>query len=504
MPIKFDRPTIKPEDIFIWLLPDMSYNYRLEIIDSSNNVIPITSGEMTYGEFERIGTYGIGNFNIKLLNIDGKFSEVQTGSVVNLYVDVSVDTAITNRYKGVIKKIEKNYGESALFVNITGAYHSYVISKRYVTATYESIAISDIVRTLFASYAPEYDTSTITNLLTTISFTWKKVPLLDALKELCITTNCDFYISTDDKVYFFESNSILNEREAVVFGQNLLDEGDFGIGDDEYDKRTKIKLIGNNISGMPIIYESEDDTTIDLQTIIKDTSVTSTTEAQNRIAAERNNLLNPTFRGLITSFGLLTIKPGEKLWISIPENGIHSIYKVIGFTHIIDYGMFKTVCIMQEISKSINRIINDIKITDDRSTEDNNANDMQYSEFYEFSDDMSYDTITDLQLSSGKLSLIEGNNIGTFISQITTIGSETDISSFEIRAIGIDLLGSEFYIQFDTNEAYQKITPSFDATKGTAIIPIHTDKKFRIKVILKQTTQYTNPEIDAIGIYYKI
>ena len=134
----------------------------------------------------------------------------------------------------------------------------------------------------------------------------------------------------------------------------MVEIGDFA--DDLTQVRNRVIVYGAEQKGIQIIYTSED---ADSQAkygikeeIINDSNVTTLTQAQNLADFRLSILKNPPVIGEIKGILLATIQPGEKIYLSSPNDNIDpGTYEIISYKHQIGNNFHTTVKVSKEPRK---------------------------------------------------------------------------------------------------------------------------------------------------------
>ena len=171
---------------------------------------------------------------------------------------------------------------------------------------------------------------------TLASVNYTEVYFQDVIIDLC-GDDYDGYVDENFVMQYFEQGSRLNETEAVVHDMNLINTGDFS--QDLQQLSNKIRVYGKSKDSIPLVYTSEDTDSIsqyDQRDAKIEMTNLSTQEEIKRVAEYQKGLLSGEITtGTITSLALPTLKPGEKLRVSDPQNGLEpGEYMVKTLNHI--------------------------------------------------------------------------------------------------------------------------------------------------------------------------
>lgn len=475
---------------YIWIQPVNHPEWKITITRTDDTIDNVTeyvkSGECNLGATETIG-----NFRIELDNTHTAFYNIWApGNEINIYADR--DDASTKILKGKIDKL--SYAKAPFYViNISGGHVSSKLLGITVTKQFTNKETSTILKALFSSYASEFDTATyVDTSTTTITVNWYQKPFWECVLDLCNAADFDCYIDPDSKVHYFITRTHLCTTEAIVHDQNLISVSGFGKDIDEV--KNRIIIYGQDIEQMPLIATAEDSASQASygikEEIIRDTNITTWTQALERAQNELARKKEPLDKGDVESYGLPGLKPGDMIQISDPESDLNGRYRVITFTHTFGVAGMKTkVTIEKEIS-GIPRMFRQ-RFEKERSLQDIvNPYEMRYSYNFTFDDDTQVHSHTDTKTEDGRLLLQEEESTGTMIS-FARIASE-NITEVHLRVNGTGIVGTKFWISVDDlTWELVSLETSYNVTK--------IGKKLRVKVEINSTVT----EIDSLVVLYK-
>jgi hypothetical protein len=400
-------------------------------------------------------TTGIGTFTINLSNahgqLNGLFSEGQT---VKFYADNTDATYL--QFWGRIDFVKNNISDSGQFLEIEGRHRSYLLTESLIchqtTTTSPAQVLKDIIDILPASYGFTYNN--VNADAEVINVEWNYKPFWDCVGEICNYSGFDVYVDNDLDFHYFEENSILNEQEAIVEGDNFLNTKDWGTNN-TYEK-TRVTVIGQDDEGLPIIYTAKIVGETDIKEVfIRDGS--ANTEAKVKDVADANlaKFTNRAPQATIKSYGLQTIKPGDNLWILIPRQQIHGQYKVIQITHTFgaEVGGWRTECLIEEEDVNTAQLLQKVMQKTNIITQSENINKMNYSYNFDFNTDSGVHSTT--QITGGVLKT-DGSASGTWISPTKAL--DTNATQYELRASGDAIPGTTFYVSSDGGTSWQIVT----------------------------------------------
>ncbi len=401
-------------------------------------------------------TSGIGTFNIKLSNSFGQLNGLYNkGDTAIFYADNSDGT--TQKFYGIIDFVKNDIGDTGQFLNIDGRHRGFHLNEFMVchsaTAKPTSQILKDIIDKLPANYGITYENVNTTTDLMDVEWNYK--PFWDCVLELTNFSGYDAYVDDDLDIHFFEENSILNEDDAIVEGDNLLDSKEWGTNS-LYEK-TRVIVMGQDAEGLPIIHTaiSENETEIK-EVFIKDNSANTEQRVQDLANANLLEVINKNPQGIIKSFGLETTNPGDNIWIIIPRQQIAGQYKIIQITH--KFGMaiggWRTECLTEEEPGGTSKILRDMMKSTNVITEAENVNKFNYS--YNFPYDEDTGTHSNTEITEGVLKTIGAT--GTWISPNRNLSENA--TKCEIKVSGDALTGTKYYISSDGGLSWQRVIPN--------------------------------------------
>jgi hypothetical protein len=487
--------------VFAWVPPVNSPIFKIELEKASTGVKLDVTDLILSGEYTDGITETIGNFSFQIDNSTQSLNnEYQVYDIVNVYMDYT--TATTLKFKGRMERISYQNNElrvtgRSLAVRTVGI----TVTKQYSTE-YTHDILQDLLDT-YATYITQTNIDTTTSTDTQITVDWYQKPFWECVQELCSKAGYDAYINASSDMNYFVSGTRSNSTDAVVHESNLIDTGDFT--PDLSVVKNRVIVYGAQLEGIPIFWTESDAISIanyDVkELIINDSNIFTIAQAQARAEYELSVNKDPPVVGEVTSLGLPTILPGEKVQISDPLNNLDPQYYAIQkFTHKFsnDEPMQTILTIQKEIS-TIPKILKKRIQFEQESTQKDNPFEMRYAYLDTFDSATgttgtgdSVTTTSNPQIVGGVLKT-DGSSTATWISN--TISTEGTITSFELRAEGDVLSGTTYAISFDSGVSYQSISSL--NTEITASPPGTTTK-------LKITLNSAQTQIKSIGLFYKI
>lgn len=400
-------------------------------------------------------TIGIGTFTVTLSNAHGQLNGYFVpGHMIRLFADNSNATSL--QFWGRIDYVKNNIGPSGQFLEIEGRHRAFLLNEYLIchsaTATTTSQILKDIIDKLPSSYGFTY-----TNVSTTtdsMDIEWNYKPFWDCAVELCNYAGYDCYVDNNLDFHYFEENSISNENDAIVEGDNFISTQNWGT-DDTYEK-TRVTVIGQDDEGIPIIYTAKVTNETDIKEIfIKDSSANTSQKVQDLAESKLAELSNRAPQATIRSYGLEEINPGDNIWIIVPRQQIEGQYKIIQITHYFgaEYGGWRTECLMEEKEVGTAQLIQNVMQKTTAISSPENVNKLNYS--YNFTFDTDSGTHSTTEITEGVLKT-DGSASGIWISTTKTITENA--TQYELRASGETLPGTNFYVSSDGGNTWQSAT----------------------------------------------
>lgn len=470
----------------IFIPPKYYPVYKVEIIRGDGSVDNVTS-KLYGGEVIDGVTDTIGNFTFTIDNSSQNYRGVWAGNeILNLYMDYA-KTATTLVFRGRIEQVSykdyrivvKGRAEGKKFLEVT------------VTKSYTNQETSTILTDLISTYVSDFTTTNVNVSTTNITANWYQKPLWDCIQELCHTSGFDCYVDHDLDVHYFESRTVDNTTEAAVHNQNLFEVSDFAY--DYAQIKNRVIVYGAKQEEMDIIATSEDTTSQTSygvkELIINDSNIKTVTQAQERADYELNISKDAPLTGEVTSLGLPTLQPGERVYISAPMSNLNpTYYKVLSYKH--KFGeLIQTTLTIEKEPKKVYHIIKERIGQEQRLASMVNPNEMRYSWINTF--DANSGTHTSTEITNGVLKLQSGQSTGNWVSESDL--NSVDVSYIELRAKGEDFPNARWYVSTDNGNRWQEIT----INTSFQISPTATTIKLKIEL------RSTNVQIDSVGLLYK-
>ena len=485
MPVK----SLKSIPIFVWIPPIFTPIYKVTIYNVATAVTTDVTDIIYDGEYTDGITDTIGSFRFKIDNSNETYTDLfALNDKLRIYLDYAT-TATTLRFEGIIERISRKMNT----VELTGRGSASIVTGTLVTYTASATEASVILIALIDKYFPGVITKTnITASSTNVTVNWYQKSFWECVIELCNASSFEAYIDQTYDMHFFASGTTTNATDMVVHEYNLLETGDFA--PDLTVLKNKITVYGAATDGLPMIATAED---TDSQTAyglkeenISDSNITTMVQAQNRANFELAIKKDPPTIGDITSLGLTTLVPGEKLMVSDPMNGlVPGAYLIKKFTHKFsnDEPFKTTITIYKEISSIPSVLKKRLSFEQAISTNDN-PYEMEYSNIWDFNSDSG---THDSTVISGGFLLTDGAASGNWIS--AGIALDFTPTYVEVRATGTALEGTTYSVSADNGINFQVLLPNTQLTLAPPGEPL------KVKVSLNSAST----QIDTLCLLYK-
>ena len=446
-------------------------------------------------------TSGIGTFSLVLSNANGQLNGLyKAGNIVKFYADNLDNTTL--QFWGRIDYVKGNISQEGQLLEIEGRHRSFLLTEHLVchlaTNTSPAQILKDIIDKLPSSYGFTY--VNINSDTVVMDVEWNYKPFWDCVFELCKYSGFDCYIDNDLDFHYFEANSIANESDAIVEGDNFIKIKDWGTND-TYEK-TRVIVIGQDSGGFPIIYTAVSPNEGDeiREVFIKDTSANTVTKVKNIAEAKLEEMTNRNPQARILSYGLETIKPGENIWLMIPREQIFGQYKIIQITHKFGskIGGWRTECLIEEEETGTSQIIKKVDQQIKRGIKSDNKYKMDYSYNWDFTSDTGTHSGTSIQFeydSEGEPTNGFLSGVGSWTSELIEMSSAP--TAVEVRVDGTFLNYVKIWYSGDGGTTFSQIWGTGVGESGFTI-PSGEDVKLRVDISSADT------EINALVILYKI
>lgn len=446
-------------------------------------------------KFDKPVTNGIGKFFIKLKNSNGRFSDLfNPGDTVLWYCDNSDGTR--RRFYGRVDYAKEVMKKEGQFLEIDGRHRSYLLGEVRVCYSATDTDTADILREIAGKYAPGFTVNNVaTSSGTTMSVEWHYKPFWACVKRLCQRAEYDCRVDDDLDIHYFEENSVINEDEAIVEGQNYIECPEFGV--DNFYEKSKVIVMGQDSNGFPLMYTHPPNYTGDAREVfIKDTSADTLAKCQAIAKAEYNDKTGRPPQAKIKSHFMETLEAGENVLIMLMRQKINAYYKVIQVSDLFGsrHGGIRNECLIEKEIIGNEQIMIDRIETENDIQEAPNVHKMDQGYNLTFDDSSDVESLTDVEIVGKQLKLESGKTEGTFISKARV--ASKNVTEGYLLFKGQDLDVSTIYITVDNGLSYQTFT---EKTLTDITTP---DINIKIKVVLKSNTANPDPRLDGVVFLY--
>lgn len=440
-------------------------------------------------------TIGIGTFSLKLSNARGQFSgSYNVGDTVKFYADNTDGTTL--QFWGRIDFTKDDLSDVGQFLNIEGRHRSFLLTEFAICHSATNTTTSEILKDIIGKL-PSAAGFTYTNIAddtTTMNVEWSYKPFWDCVLELCNKAGFDCYVDNNLDFHYFAENSIENDSDAIVEGQNFIKSQDSGTNN--YLEKTRVIVNGQDLKGLPIVYTaiSDDEGDEIRELIITDSSANTYEKVQDMATAKLSEFTNRNPQSRINSFGLETVKPGDNIWILVPRQKIAGQFKLIEITH--KFGMkvggWRTEILTEEQDEGISGTIQRIDKANQQNRATKNVNKLNYSYNFNFGTDVGTHLTTQITIlgtNEGFLST-DGSSTGTWISPIRQLTANA--TALELRMTGNELNNLIVYASLNAGTTWTNISQVNQSTT------IAGGKDLRIKVDFSSATA----RLESLSLLY--
>jgi hypothetical protein len=476
-----------------WIPPSTTAVHRLTIERQDGTVDDVT--ERTFQlEIEDGTTEMIGRFEFTMFDPNSDYAGLwHNMDIVRYYSDYE-STATSLRFRGRIEKIDRSGNQ----LTISGRSEARKLMDITVTDSFPNERCSAILYTLlrytdgftFSDYGTEDYWDPDEKYITV---NWVQKPFWDCIKELCTANNYDFYVDSTLNFNFFPKDSRTNNGEAIVHTYNLLETKEFA--EDITYVRNRIIVYGADDDSIQVLYTAEDADSQDKygirEEIINDSNITSTTQAQEYAEYILASKKDPPQIGTVQGLLLASIQPGEKIWLSDPDNGIlPSAYSIISYKHKIDFsrGLTTEVKVNKESRRFSNVLASIITTANQQQSTSNNPYEMRYS--YDFTFDSDSGTHVNTSIANSLLVPAIANGYWTSASKILT----TDVREVYLVMNGETLNAVTVQVSGNDGQAWETIT-----NRTRLVLTSTVGKLLRIRV----TFTSADAQLQSLQVLYK-
>ena len=437
------RPPRKREDIHI-ILPKNVYkpNKKIEITRSDATIDDISDYIISISH-QKASTDNIGALSLMISNPEGKYTNLWAGGeTIEYWIDYSDGS--TKKFNGVIDAPLHNCSKNNGRAMSIEARQGKELLERKPIKIYENYEISVIIKDIISSFAPSLTTNNV--VLTTITltkFTLNHNSLFDAIRDLLKQAEQDMHIDSDNDIHTFDKNSVQNDTEGIAVKNNLISID--GCGLDTSEIKNSIYVYGNVDENMMSMSYVKDDASIALygqrDLIIKDTSLATDSEREERGNAILTDLKISIQKGSVTCIGLETLNPGEQINIFNPKDNLSGYYRAIDVTdNLSKIGGWTTSVTIAKVKEGLDNLFKRQMIVETEMSDIDNPNFLKESKRFLFNNETNIDSLGNAEIVEGVLRTKSGSVSATVLSSVISIPAA--YNKFEIRAKGENLVGN--------------------------------------------------------------
>mgnify|MGYP007071601119 CR=1 FL=1 len=473
-----------------WIPPNTTTTYKLTVTRKDGTVDDITSLVRNF-KINNGVTDGIGDFEAEVFNSGGEYSNKWTGMEVFMYYADYDSTATTLRFRGRIEKPSyKDYT-----IKISGRSESFFIMEKNVNKSYSSVDTAAILLDLVNAYGDgRYGVDLIpASSGKTISIKWVDRPFWDAVQDLCNASGYDCYVDENLKFRYFLGGSVINRGEGAVHDLNIVETGEYL--NDTTTIKNKVRVYGATIDGVQVMYTVNDESSqADYEVReqkINDDSITTKEEAKELGDLNLSSLTANPQIGTVRVVMLASVQPGEKIFMSDPDNNlVPNYYKISGFTHTYDETSFFTDLEINQSQKTVSNLFKD-NISNILRNTDTSANpfDMDFSYIETF--DVDSGTHSSTQIAGGALKSTGAS--GTWLSGSIDSFDDRYLNYASLVIKGSDLSNVAVSISADGGTNYFTLSSS-----SKTQITSNYATSFIVKVVISSSTA----SVDSLSIQY--
>ena len=476
------RPTSQGMGGFIWLPRTTPIYWKVYI-----NGEEVTT-DIIESEFTKKLNPDVSTCRITLINVNGYYNgRYQNNQIVQLYCDLVNGTTV--RFKGQIDDISPAYDTTYGYTLVVTAGHL-DLNNVVVTESYTTQTLDVIFKALVSKYLPTYTVANVTSCTTTGAFRWQNKYFWDCISDLCKAGSYDAYLDSTYDFHFFAQNSVLNNNDAIVWNDTLVDTS--GICNQITTIKNKIYVQGDDGTGIPVLgmaQNSANQTQYGLkELVVSNTSISSPEDANSAASAQLNTSIAPSTvqEGEAEALIMPSVEPGDNMWITNPPSNVHGQFKIYSLTH--KFPSERTFVTVTKERGTL-QILKQQSLNTQNTQTANNPYKMVYSWNLKFNDASEISSRdSNVQISGGLISLSSGTQ-GMFTATKTLVITP---SYYQIQAIGSNTSATKYEVSFDGGATYSTISlNSLNIPSSLSTVPI-------IRVTL-----VTSCDLDSLGFLYK-
>ena len=467
----------------------------------TNRAISIRTTEKSF-------RYGTGDFAIRLMNMEGQFTNAFAGGeLVKVYADhaTTIDSSGNQIYEGKILQVKHGLTIEEGF--ITTLYGKTAPELDFeVSASFTDALPHTSIQALLNTHAPGIFTYTGMLQDTSVTFTaeYDSIPLRDIIADILKRCGQDGYVAFGYNIVTFKDDgSNKNNKERVAFGDNMIPFDDFGY-DFEREKNF-ITVIGKNQKGVQMFSTKQSAASQarlwkKSMTIIA-SSLTTRQAIQERASVELSLNVAEQVGDLSAFGGLPTLRPAQFIYCTEQYAGVNDFYRAIEYTHNIDMsGWVTSIGLSREIKdvKSMFKNQGEVLVT---SNSDNPNNMLDSPIYLVFDSQTDISSLGDLEIIGGRLRIKDGFSQGTMTTSIITL--DNDATQFDVVGTANDHCRTS-YIEV-SNDGGSTYSSRINLITGlnTVVNFSTTGKSIVAKITLVSDAANTDPEIESMSVRTK-
>ncbi len=479
------------------------------VLDSTDTSDTPTNDDCISANVIRSVTNGISRFTLTLNNDKGKYLDIfNGGEKVDIFADYSVAT--NQIFRGKIDNIYYSLNDSQGYLcTIEGRDYPEIVDRTVIKeSTNEAIdvAIKDVLSNYFSEITftfwenETWKESGYSESFTQITQNFRNVSGWQCISSICALGEYDCRLDYEGDIWYlrvFSKNSITNSQETAVVGQNILNVSRFGLENDEIRNRiTAYGKVDTNV--ISILTKNDESSQSDLwikEEIINDSSLNSNAEMEERVNAVLAEKIIKTKKGSIGVVGMPTIKPGEKMRISVPYCGLDSEYRLTEVTMNFSINGFTNSLQVEKKETSTPDLFKGRFDAENSLQPYTNLNAMENSITLFFTNEETL-TLINCQENDGKLELVPAKTTGNMTSYTLTTEENVTQGELRIRSNYPNTENDVYEASNDNGISWQIITPGEVFTFSTI------GKQVKLRITLNSDSTHT-PVYDSACLLVK-
>lgn len=348
---------------------------------------------------------------------------------------------------------------NGFIANIDGRCCPELADQVIIEQFYIETASDAIKRIIDNNYSGIVTYTNVATIDTTVTNNYNNETGWSSIVDICRRAGADCYIDSDLDLHVFVKNSITNTDVSLGYGVNIKNVSRYGI--DTTNLRNRIILYGKEIGTGVIFLTTKDDETNQNDYWRKDSVENdNNAETMNLLDEKSDFLLNDKTlldnKGGISAVGLPKLNPGDKIYISVKDCGIHETHRIQSFNFSWDNSGFNTNNIqISEKFESLAKLFKE-RIDGEKALKPyNNLNSMKYGYTIGFSESPSLCNHSNTEeTNDGRLQLQTGESTGIMTSNSLTLTEEVTHCEFRIYGNYPETDTDTYEISADGGENY--------------------------------------------------